>query len=270
MKYYLFLATLFVLSRVFLWFLGLEYYFSLNWMFLADPLELRENLLQTVYYFHAFPPGMNILSGVLLKISEVYVAEMAQAFFVVCGLMTTLCLYYLFVALGFPYCLSLIISFAFSITPTSIFFENLFLYDYPVPCLLILSLVLLHKAERQDSVAYLVSFFFVCAMLGWIRSAMHLIWFVALVGIVLLKLPTRRVLLAASMPFLILLSLYLKNWFLFGNFDTQTHSGGNFNLITMYHMNPVDRKTWVKEGKISPFSGHEFCHSSRVLYTILR
>jgi len=64
------LNALFVISRAALVLAGLRFSFSLDWMWLSDPGDLRERWLETLWYFHAFPPGMNALTGVLLKIDE--------------------------------------------------------------------------------------------------------------------------------------------------------------------------------------------------------
>ena len=64
------LLVLFPLSRVGFHLLGLRFNADIQWMFLSDPAALRERLLETLYYFHAFPPGMNLITGLLLKASE--------------------------------------------------------------------------------------------------------------------------------------------------------------------------------------------------------
>ena len=64
----LFAGSMFYFPDVVLFWLGLRFNFSLDWMWLSDPADLQERLLQTIYYFHAFPPGMDLFSGILLKI----------------------------------------------------------------------------------------------------------------------------------------------------------------------------------------------------------
>ena len=61
---YALVALVFAMSRLVLFWLGLRFNFSLDWMWLSDPADLQERLLQTIYYFHAFPPGMDLLSGI--------------------------------------------------------------------------------------------------------------------------------------------------------------------------------------------------------------
>ena len=66
---YLIVSLGYVVSRALLARAGLPYGFELDWMWLADPADLRDRLAQTLWFFHAFPPGMDLLTGILLKTS---------------------------------------------------------------------------------------------------------------------------------------------------------------------------------------------------------
>jgi hypothetical protein len=265
-SHYAALALAFALTRAVLYALGLRFNLVLDWMFLADPVDLRDRLLETVYYFHAFPPGMNLLTGALLSISEAHLAGLAHAVFVACGLLLTGSVMYLARAVGAGKSLAFGLALAFSLIPQSLYFENLYLYDYPVPALLAFSAVLFHRAFRAPSFGRWFWFFFACAVLGWIRSALHLVWFVALLAFSCAVTPRGgrlRVLRAALGPLCLLLALYLKNLFVFGVFDSQSQSGGNFTLITTHHMPRPLRKQWVQEGKLSPFADMSFAAPPR-------
>ena len=63
---YLNVSLGYVVSRALLARAGLPYGFELDWMWLADPADLRDRLAQTLWFFHAFPPGMDLLTGILL------------------------------------------------------------------------------------------------------------------------------------------------------------------------------------------------------------
>jgi hypothetical protein len=186
--------------------------------------------------------------------------------FLVCGLLLGGSLLYLARAVGASTPVALVFAIAFSLIPQSLYFENLYLYDYPVPALLAYSAVQFHRAFRQPTFGRWFGFFLVCAVLGWIRSALHLIWFVALLGFALASVPRAaraRVLGAALGPLALLTALYLKNYVEFGVFDSQSQSGGNFTLITTHLMPRGLRKQWVREGKISPFADMSFAAPPR-------
>ena len=255
------LVLAFALTRVVLSLMGLRFNLILDWMFLADPSELKAHLLETVYYFHAFPPGMNLLTGWLLKLSEAHVATLAHAVFMGAGLLLACSLRSLLLAVGVGRRAAFAAALGFSLLPQSLYFENLYLYDYPVPALLAYSALVFHRAVAAPRFRRWLWFFTLCAVLGWIRSALHLVWFLGLVLLSVLVVPgaeRRRVGLAALAPLALLSSLYLKNLVVFGVFDAQSQSGGNFTLITTHHMPRPLRKQWVQEGKISPFADMSF------------
>jgi len=255
------LALAFATTRVVLFLMGLRFNLVLDWMFLADPSELKAQLLETVYYFHAFPPGMNLLTGSLLKLSEAHVATLAHAVFMGAGLLLACSLRSLLVAVGVGRRAAFAAALGFSLLPQSLYFENLYLYDYPVPALLAYSALVFHGAVAAPTFRRWLWFFTLCAVLGWIRSALHMVWFIGLVLLSVLVVPRaarRSVALAALGPLVLLGSLYLKNYLVFGVFDAQSQSGGNFTLITTHHMPRPLRKQWVREGKISPFADMSF------------
>jgi hypothetical protein len=262
---YAILSVLFAVSRIALYAFGLRFKLVLDWMFLADLADLRERLWETLYYFHAFPPGWNLLTGILLKISPDHVAGMAHALFIACGLLMVNSLLYLLRVGGVPRWVALALSFGFAIIPPTLYFENLYLYDYPVPALLTFAAALFHRALVRRSFWLWFGVFAVCALLGLLRSALHLVWFVSiLVGSLwLMRDAWRSILLAAAAPLALLLLLYTKNWLVFGVFDSQSQSGGNAILITTYHMPRALRKAWVERGLLSPFADMGFAAPPR-------
>src|SRR5678809_1376617 len=97
---YAIVSLAFASSRLVLSALGLQFNFSLDWMWLSDPADLQSRLLQTIYYFHAFPPGMDLFSGILLKIGGAQTAALAQLAFLGFGLVLVHSLLYLALASG--------------------------------------------------------------------------------------------------------------------------------------------------------------------------
>src|SRR5688572_31619869 len=107
------LSLCFVLTRVVLKLAGIGLYFSLDWMFLADPRDLRERLLETVYYFHSFPPGMNLLTALLLELSPAHPAWLAAGLLHLCGLVLVNSLFYLGRASGLSSTVAFVLSLVF-------------------------------------------------------------------------------------------------------------------------------------------------------------
>jgi hypothetical protein len=253
----LLLAVAFAATRVLLWLFGLSFSFSLDWMFLADPAALREQLLSTAWRFHAFPPGMNLLSGVLLKLSTEHTAALAHLVFAAFGLLLCASLYYLSRALGVGPRFALGATLAFSLLPPTLYLENLYLYDYPAAALLAFSVVLMHRALLRPGFAVLFALFSVGALLVFLRSAFHLVWLGLLVFGVAFITPRAKlslVLGAALLPASFASALYLKNWVVFGVFGATSWGGSNMAAGTTQRMEPELRKAWVRAGKLSPYS----------------
>jgi len=250
------LSLLFVVSRVLLYWAGLRIHVDLGWMFLADPADLRERLLETVYYFHAYPPGTNLVTGLLLKLAPEHFAGLAQVLFWLAGLVLVNALYHLLrcVVSRRP---ALLASLAFSLIPQSLFFENLYLYTELVASLLCLACVCFHHASRRGTWASWLWLFSVCAVIGWLRSSFHLVWFLAAVVLAIGQNPLqrRRIALSAVGPGLLLSVMYLKNWAVLGSFSASSSLGGNLAQVTVARMPKAERAEWQRQGKLSPYAG---------------
>jgi hypothetical protein len=251
------LSLVLLVSRGLLYLMGLRFKLVLDWMFLADPVELREHLLQSLLYFHAYPPGMNLLTGILLKLSTAHVAGLALCTFWIAGLVLFHSLLYLGRAFGLPRWVALALCIVFALIPPTLYLEQLYIYEYPATALLCLAAALFYRALRSPSSAAWGSFFLAFAILACFRSTFHLFWFAALVmgSLLIVGAPARRrVALGALAPAALLLGLYLKNYAVFGVFGATSWGGANLVAVTTRHMSPELRHSWVLEGKVSPFA----------------
>ncbi len=79
---YAIVVALFVLSHALYGLLGVQFDSStlLPYMQFIDPPLLRERLLESLWYYHAHPPLLNLFTGVGLKLF----GEHADVYFVVC------------------------------------------------------------------------------------------------------------------------------------------------------------------------------------------
>jgi len=250
-------SAVFVITRAALHLAEIRFNLILNWMFLCDPADLRDRLFEAIYYGHAYPPGMNLLTGLLLKLGDSEVARVAHASFQLCGLVLANSLFYLLRASGTSVATAFAVSAAFTLVPPSIYFEHLYLWTYPVAALLCLAASLFHRAVSRPSFWPWFAFFLVCAALGWIRSTFHLAWFGGMVGLGVWVSDApgrRRVLAAAAGPALLLLALYLKNLAVFGVFGASTSAPANLTTMTVKRLPDDVRDAWVREGKLSHFA----------------
>ncbi|MBI4266447.1 MAG: class I SAM-dependent methyltransferase [Acidobacteria bacterium] len=284
---HLLLGLIYVASRAALLWAGLRFDFSLDWMWLADPLDLRDRLMETLFYYHAFPPGMSLLTGILLKLGGAHAATLALAAFWALGLVIVNSLFYLARVSGISGPVALGMAAAFSMLPQAIYFEHLYLYEYPITALLSLAAVFLYRGVRDRSVWSWFGFFAACSAVGLTRSTFHLVWFAAMLGLGLWtamrpgtrtlfplypphsgprraerakeilvtgRQTWRLVLRAAAVPAGVLLALYVKNFVVFGVFDAFTFGFVSHNLVTTWHLSDEVRDRWIADGTLSPLA----------------
>jgi hypothetical protein len=264
---HLVLSLTFVAIRALVVQAGFSFDFSLDWMWLSDPADLRDRLLETLYYSHAFPPGMNLLTGLLLTLGGTHAATLALAAFWALGLVIVNALFYLCRVSGLSTHVALGIAVAFSLLPQTIYFEHLYLYEYPVAALLCVAAVFFYRAVREQSFRAWLVVFMACSAIGLTRSTFHLVWFVAMVGLGLwfTERPARRRMLAAACaPAARLLALYVKNFAVFGTFDSFTFGPVSQTLVTTWHLPPEVRDAWIREGRLSPFAAVDVYGGPRV------
>jgi hypothetical protein len=251
------LSAVFVLARVGFYLAGLRMNFDLGWMWLADPADLRDRLLHTLFYFHAMPPGMNLVAALCLKLGGDAGGSVALVLFATFTLVLVNALFYLGRTLGLPVLVAFLVALGFGLSPPALFFDHLFLYESPVVCLIGLGAALFLHALRGPSLERWLAFFLCAACTGFIRSTFHLLWLAAVVGLALYLTPQaarRQVLRAAVAPALLLLALYAKNWAVFGFFGAFSEAPLNFNLVTTQEL-PLDvRQAWIAEGKLSRYA----------------
>jgi hypothetical protein len=251
------LAVVFVVSRLALLAAGMHFELELRWMFLADPAALRDHLLQSVLYFHAYPPGMNLLTGMLLKIDEAHVGELARLVFACASFTLVASLYYIGRACDLSRAGAATLAIVFSLLPQTLFLENLYLYTTLSAALLCLASASFYRAVNQSSFGRWSVFFAVCVVLCWFRTTFHLVWFVAMVGLAVFatrRRGRRAVLWAAAAPAVLLLAVYLKNFALFRVFGTTSWGGANFEGVTTRQLPARERESLIAEGKLSPFA----------------
>lgn len=264
LHWYLILAAAFFATRLALYAAGLRFNLDLRWMFLDDVEALQQHLLRSLVYFHAFAPGMNLITGVLLKISPPHLAGLATALFWTFGAMLTLSIARALEILGLSRWAALALGLAFSLLPQTLFLENLYLYTYLCACLLAAGAVAFHRGLLQATAQAWFWFFLVCAVLGWLYTVFHLSWFALMAGLAVLAqartqragwLPAlRSVALGAAVPALLVIGVYAKNYALFGVFNATSWGASNMTLATTQQMAPAERNRWIGEGKLSPYA----------------
>ena len=75
---YAVVSLAFASSRLVLSSLGLQFNFSLDWMWLSDPADLQNRLAQTIYYFQSSPTKVYPMMVVWVALGAIAIAVLAS------------------------------------------------------------------------------------------------------------------------------------------------------------------------------------------------
>lgn len=255
------LAGLFVASRVGYFIAGVRFDAGMligGWQIL-DPTLLADDLLRSVWYLHAQPPLFNLLLGSGLKIAGSHAASLLALLWSAMGLAIGVGLYGLLRDLGCPERWATILAGVYLVSPTSVLYENWLTYSVPVAALLVWSARYVGRWASEPSPRRAAWLFSMLAAVVLIRSMFHLAWLLAILGLLMLvrRDAGRKLLLAASIPLLLVLAVYVKNAALFGSFSTTSWLGMNLSRITVDTLPGQTRERLIAEGRLSAVAGVE-------------
>ena len=241
-----FLVLSFALSRVVFFMLGIRLDTTTLYTMwqIVDPVWLRRELVETLFYLHGQPPLFNLMIGVVAKLPEATWAPVWSAMFMGFGLALCLGIYKLCRAFDFAPSASAAAALLFSISPQAILFENWLLYTYPTALLLTLGSYFTIRYLRTGSTSVLwaavLSFAAVCLM----RSMFHLAWLVILFGFIwwatlMAGYARRRAAAALLTGIAIVAGVYTKNFVLYDSFGASSWFGMTL-LQTVYYQRSWD------------------------------
>jgi len=252
-------ATAVVVSRLLLLLLGVSFnagFVRTAWQSL-DPMELRFNLLESIFYQHSQPPLFNLWIGVMLKVFPEGWETALRISYALLGLAHGLALYALLWRVGLGRVAATVLAVAASVAPSALLYENWLFYDYPVAVGLILSaLALLWYADAPSSFWRGLTFFSLLAAVVLTRSLFHPIFMVVVIGLVavLLRRHWRTTLLACAVPILVVGLALTKNVVLFGIPSLSSWTGMNLAKITILQVPPKELRRLVRQGEVSSLS----------------
>ncbi len=239
-------------------FLGLRFDPSpLNGYFqFIDIVLLQSRLLESLYYYHANPPLLNLLAGLSLQgFGQQHVWFLSAVFH---GLGAILALTFMVLVrelTGLRW-LALLASALLLFSPDFVLYQNWLMYTFPTAALLTISAFCLLKIVRTESVFWLHAFCICLALIVLTRSLFHLGWFLLVIAIGISLLPGRRkqLLVAALAPVLVCALWYGKNQVVFGQFGASSWLGLGLSNITTLTVPKEKLEPLVQDGTLSPFA----------------
>ncbi len=252
------IIALFVTSRLLYAWLGLEFDASTLpvYMQFIDPELLKSRLLESLWYYHANPPLLNLLAGVGLKLFGEHATLFFSAVFHALGLMTALSVYALTLRLSSARPAAIVATGLLVFSPSFVLYENWLMYSFPAAALLTVSAWALYRFIESQQTKWCVTFFGILATLLLTRSLFHLAWMILIAGLLTICLWKRRrqVLLAAALPVLVVALWYGKNYYYFGAFSGSTWMGLGLSNISTLVATREELQPLVNDGRLTPFA----------------
>ena len=190
---------------------------------------LRHDLLRSLWYLHAQPPGFNAFVGILLHVPGDHALVFGAAFLGM-GLALACTMFALMLELGTPRTLALVATAAFVVSPITVLYENWLFYSYPVALMLCGAALCLARFARTQRIGYAVGFGSMLSLLALTRASYHLLFVLAAGSFVLFVCPRakwRRASIAVMVPLALVVGLYAKNLIQFGEPTSSSWLGMN-------------------------------------------
>jgi hypothetical protein len=158
--------------------------------------------------------------------------------------------------LGVNRIIAMIVTVLAIIGPQSILYENWLYYTYAVAALMALAALLLHRYLVTGRMRDGLLFFMMLSLVILTRSLFHLGWMMAVVALLIYfrRGQWKQIILAALLPLLLVVSLYVKNAVVAGSFASSTWMGMNLSRKTTFLMPEEMRREEVRRGELSPLA----------------
>lgn len=234
-KPYALIAAVFLASRCLAYAAGVKFmYGTINdYVQVLDPLELKHHLLESIFYLHAQPPLFNFLIGLYMKLFGEGWHVAAQVDFLAMGLAINLMLFRMLYLLRLPQILALAGCLIYTVAPSQIVYENYFFYTTPTAFLVLLCTWAIFELHVARDIKWAHVAVWAMAALCLMRSSYHIALFVLPLVILWRIFGVRRAAQIVSLPFLLVLLWYVKNFMLFGFFGASSWTGMNLANVAV-------------------------------------
>lgn len=248
------LGGIYIVSRVIYYLFGVRFD-DMNFCFHAylDFELLRSKLLESLFYLHIQPPLFNLFLGLIIKAFPDSYGYAFSAIYLIIGFTLYVLIVLLQVKLGVSRILAILIATLFTVSPSAILFENWLFYTLPLTAILVLSIFAFSSYVKTGKTTPLIVFFTSISVICGIRSLYHIVYFIIIIAFILIirKYDWKRILAAASLPFVFIAALYIKNFLLFGILTTSSWFGMNFSAMTVMNLPVEEREALAVSGELS-------------------
>jgi hypothetical protein len=226
-----------------------------------NPWFMQHDLLRSLLYLHHQAPLQNALVGIPVRLFGTGVAfHIVHWVYLACGLATALGILHALLRLGAQAGVAAALGVVYTVSPTTVLYENWLMYHAPVACLLVLSLVALLRFLRRGTVASGLLFFALVGTAALFRSIFGPL-FIVLVAVPLLfrppplaagRSPRATVARAAAVPLLVVALNAWKPSVLIGHPYGEALLWCNLAMKVDTELPRATRDELIRAGAISP------------------
>jgi 4-amino-4-deoxy-L-arabinose transferase-like glycosyltransferase len=229
---------------------------SMVGMQFIDPELLKDRLFESLWYYHASPPGLNLIAGVGLKVFGQHADWFYSACFHILGLLVAGAVYLLTWKLSASRIAAAITTGLLTFSPQFVLYENWLFYSFPSMALLTLATFALYKFAETGRQRWCVGLFALLGILLMTRSLFHPGWLVLITALLVTTMWDRRrqILLVASVPLIVVLLWCGKNYYYFGSFSMSTWLGLGLSNITTLMLPRAELQPLVERGDLSKWA----------------
>jgi hypothetical protein len=227
------LTVAFLISRFWLYFLDVQFYTTFIhrlWQAI-DVHLLRIELLKSLYYSHAQPPGFNLFLGILVKLFPIKYPLVFHLLNLLQSFAASLLIFFSLVQLRISRRFATIVALLFLLSPSLLLYEKLFSYTILTIFMVTLLVFLLISFLKQKSLSLFIAFCSTVSLLVLTRSSFHLFWMIIILLLCIGQLPKEfpriTFLKVAIFAMLITSVWYFKNLYVFNTFSASSWMGMN-------------------------------------------
>jgi hypothetical protein len=251
----------FVGSRIALYSAGLRYSYSglranTTWQ-LLDVRLLKTHLMSSVWHLQSQPPLFNLVSGIFLKLPTGPANVLIDGIWTMLGLVAVIAAYLLLVELRIPPFIAAAVVVVFVIcSPSYWFYETSYSYSYPTMAMLTLGFWLLLRFLRSERAPAGLLACLCFASLVFLNSHYQIVWLLLLIVALCLVLRSRwrSICAVAAIPLVLVASLCVKDFVMFGTLTTSSWVGMNLTRPTLDRVPHSEMRKLVDDKTFTPIA----------------
>ena len=185
---------------------------------------LKDDLLQSLIYNALQPPLLNLITGILIKITSNYLIYI-ELIFLVCGFLNFIFFNKILIEINFSKKKRLLFTIALMVLPTTVLYENHFYKEYPamflITVLVYLSIRIIKLKIENQYISYkkIILFGITLSALLLLRETFNIFWgWIFLIFLLVVTKEYKKFIICIIIFNILVLPFYLKNYFLYDRF----------------------------------------------------